>query len=182
MVYGDSDAGDTRRRTSRSGAKDASLSAARRRAVQAASAFQTHVAAILLSALVVAAGCASSGAMRGPIAPGATQEGTASYYADKFVGRPTASGEPYAHDSLTAAHRSLPFGTVVRVRRLDTGEAVVVRINDRGPFKRGRIIDLSREAARQIDLLQVGIADVRLTILSLPDGTPVAPPPTGPTW
>ena len=123
------------------------------------------------------------GAMRGPIAPGATQEGTASYYADKFVGRPTASGEPYAHDSLTAAHRSLPFGTVVRVRRLDTGEAVVVRINDRGPFKRGRIIDLSREAARQIDLLQVGIADVRLTILSLPDGPSVAPSsPTGPTW
>lgn len=95
-----------------------------------------------------------------------TQRGEASYYADKFEGRQTASGEIYTHRKRTAAHRTLPFGTRVRVTRLDTGADVVVRINDRGPFKRGRIIDLSRSAAQAIDLIAVGVEDVEIQVLS----------------
>ena len=99
------------------------------------------------------------------------KKGTASYYADKFVGRTTANGEIYDHESLTAAHRSLPFGTRVRVTRIDhAGEpAVVVRINDRGPFKRGRIIDLSKAAARRLEMIREGIVEVRLDIISYPE-------------
>ncbi|PEN13617.1 septal ring lytic transglycosylase RlpA family lipoprotein [Longibacter salinarum] len=97
---------------------------------------------------------------------GMTDRGEASYYADKFVGRQTASGEVYTHRKLTAAHRTLPFGTRVRVTRLDNGKQVTVRINDRGPFKRGRIIDLSKSAARQIDLVTAGVTDVEIEVLN----------------
>jgi rare lipoprotein A len=94
--------------------------------------------------------------------------GTASYYADKFEGRQTASGEVYDHDKMTAAHRSLPFGTKVRVIRVDTGASVVVRINDRGPFKPGRIIDLSKTAARKLGIVQAGLAEVRIELAGAP--------------
>ena len=94
-----------------------------------------------------------------------TTVGEASYYHDKFHGRPTASGEPYNRDELTAAHRTLPFGTLLKVTRLDTKQSVLVRINDRGPFKANRIVDLSRKAAQEIDLVQAGIARVEITIL-----------------
>ena len=99
------------------------------------------------------------------------EQGTASYYADKFVGRTTANGEIYDHKQLTAAHPSLPFGTRVRVTRIDhAGEpSVVVRINDRGPFKRGRIIDLSKAAARQLEMIREGIVEVRLGVVSYPE-------------
>jgi len=99
------------------------------------------------------------------------KQGTASYYADKFVGRPTANGEIYAHDALTAAHLSLPFGTRVRVTRLDhAGEpSVVVRINDRGPFENGRIIDLSKSAARELAMIREGVVEVRLDVVSYPE-------------
>lgn len=86
--------------------------------------------------------------------------GQASFYADKFVGRPTASGEPYAHENLTAAHKTLPFGTVLVVTRPGTDFTTTVTVNDRGPFTPGRIIDLSRSAAEQIDLVTVGVAEV----------------------
>lgn len=89
--------------------------------------------------------------------------GQASYYGKEFHGKPTASGEIYNMHALTAAHRTLPFGTLVRVTNLKNGKSVVVRINDRGPFVKGRIIDLSREAARRIRLQ--GTGRVRLTIL-----------------
>lgn len=92
--------------------------------------------------------------------------GGASYYHDKFQGRPTASGEPYDRDGLTAAHRSLPFGTLVRVTRTDTQRSVEVRVNDRGPFREGRIIDLSRKAAEDIDLLRDGVTTVRVEVLN----------------
>jgi len=108
--------------------------------------------------LVACAGGRSAGAGDEPTA--SEQRGTASYYADKFVGRQTANGETYRHDKMTAAHRSLPFGTEVRVTRVETGESVVVRINDRGPFKRGRIIDLSKGAARKLGIVQAGLAEV----------------------
>ena len=90
------------------------------------------------------------------------EQGQASYYADRYHGRRTASGEAYDRNALTAAHRSLPFGTRVRVMRLDNGRDTVVRINDRGPFVRGRVIDLSRRAAAELDMFGPGVVDVRL--------------------
>ncbi|MFB6271321.1 MAG: septal ring lytic transglycosylase RlpA family protein [Salinibacter sp.] len=103
-------------------------------------------------------------------------QGTASYYADKFVGRTTANGEIYSHDALTAAHPSLPFGTRVRVTRIDHADepSVVVRINDRGPFKHGRIIDLSKAAARELEMIREGVVTVRLAVVSYPEGTKTA--------
>ena len=99
--------------------------------------------------------------------PGATayDRGVASWYGRKFHGRKTASGERYDMHEMTAAHRSLPFGTVVQVVRVDTGDAVVVRINDRGPFVDGRIIDLSYAAAVEIDMVRDGLARVELYLL-----------------
>lgn len=115
----------------------------------------------------------SSGAPAGAAvaaAPGATQAGTASYYSDSLAGRPTASGEPYDPGELTAAHRTLPFGTMVEVARED-GRSVVVRINDRGPFgKKKRVLDLSRAAARAIGLDREGVAKVTLRVISVPSG------------
>ena len=94
-------------------------------------------------------------------------QGVASYYADDFNGRKTASGEVYDMNELTAAHRTLPFGTKVKVTNVDTGKSVVVRINDRGPFKDDRVIDLSLGAARQLGLIALGTARVVLQILEL---------------
>lgn len=93
------------------------------------------------------------------------QTGLASYYATKFEGKRTASGAVYHRDSMTAAHRSLPFGTRVRVTRLATGKSVDVVVNDRGPFRKGRIVDLSRRAAEQLDLVRAGVARVRIDVL-----------------
>ena len=104
-----------------------------------------------------------------PGAVGATETGEASYYGTEFEGRKTASGERYHADVLTAAHRTLPFGTRVRITNLDNDRAVEVRINDRGPHRKGRIVDLSRSAARAIGMLGAGIAQVRLEVLELPD-------------
>lgn len=92
--------------------------------------------------------------------------GIASFYGSRFAGRPTASGERFDPGGLTAAHRTLPFGSMVRVTDDRTGKSVTVRINDRGPFHGERIIDLSREAARQIGLIQRGRATVRLALLA----------------
>lgn len=91
--------------------------------------------------------------------------GIASYYSDALAGRSTASGEPYEPRAYTAAHRSLPFGSIVRVVREDTGELTYVKINDRGPFVRGRVIDLSRAAAEEIDLIRRGIVRVRVEVV-----------------
>lgn len=91
--------------------------------------------------------------------------GGASYYADKYDGRKTASGEIFRQNKLTAAHRTLSFGTMVRVKNLKNGKTVDVKINDRGPFVSGRIIDLSRAAAEKIDLVRDGVAEVEVTIL-----------------
>ena len=93
-------------------------------------------------------------------------EGRVSYYADSLSGHSTATGEPYDPTALTAASRDLPFGTMVRVVRIDTGASVVVRINDRGPFgRRTRILDLSRAAAEALDMIQAGVIEVRAEIL-----------------
>jgi rare lipoprotein A len=91
--------------------------------------------------------------------------GGGSYYADKFAGRSTASGAPYEPQGFTAAHRSLPFGSVLRVTRKDGGQVVYVRVTDRGPFTRGRILDLSRAAAERLDMLRAGVVSIRVEVL-----------------
>ena len=91
-----------------------------------------------------------------------TENGKASYYADKFEGRKTASGETYHQNGLTAAHRTLPFGTKVKVLNISNGKSVTVRINDRGPFSQARVIDLSRKAAKRIGMLTTGVAVVEI--------------------
>lgn len=93
------------------------------------------------------------------------QRGLASWYGSRFHGKPTAEGEPFNMNALTAAHRSLPLGTRVRVTHLENGRSVVVRINDRGPYKRGVIIDLSRRAANQIGMVQQGRAQVQVEVV-----------------
>jgi rare lipoprotein A len=94
-----------------------------------------------------------------------TQKGKASYYSRSFQGKETASGETFNQNELVAAHKTLPFDTRVRVTNLENGKKVTVRINDRGPYKPGRIIDLSRVAANKIDLLDDGVAPVRIETL-----------------
>lgn len=91
--------------------------------------------------------------------------GKASYYAQKYSGRQTASGETYDMYAMTAAHRDLPFGTPIRVTNLQNGRSVVVRVNDRGPFKPGRIVDVSLAAAEQLGLILNGTADVQVDVL-----------------
>jgi rare lipoprotein A len=93
------------------------------------------------------------------------QTGKASWYSDLFQGRNTASGVPYDKDKLTAAHPKLPFGTRVKVTHRRSGKSVEVVINDRGPFIKGRIIDLSRKAATEIGMIEEGVAEVVVTIL-----------------
>ncbi len=94
-------------------------------------------------------------------------DGMASYYAHEFHGRKTSNGEIYDMNSFTAAHRTLPFNSVVRVTNLDNDRSVEVRINDRGPFKSGRVIDLSYKAALEIGLIAHGTAPVSIEILEL---------------
>jgi rare lipoprotein A len=148
---------------------------------------------LVLAALIVIAGCSSSprftrgepsarssnggdGASR-PAAPASkpgvllTLEGVASYYADDFHGKLAANGERFDMNALTAAHRTFPFGTEVRVTNLANAKSVVVRINDRGPFKEGRLIDLSLRAAKDLDMMGTGTAKVRLEVLRWGDGT-----------
>ena len=91
--------------------------------------------------------------------------GSASYYAAKFQGRPTASGERFDNGELTAAHKSLPFGSLVRVVNPSNGQSVIVRINDRGPFIAGRVIDVSRAAAEKLGLIARGHAPVELELI-----------------
>lgn len=94
------------------------------------------------------------------------QYGDASFYADKFEGRETASGETYTHTKLTAAHLTLPFGTMVKVTNVTNNKSVIVRINDRGPFVEGRIIDLSKSAAMELDYIKLGVVRVKIEVLN----------------
>lgn len=96
--------------------------------------------------------------------------GKASFYADAFEGKPTASGEKYRADKFTAAHRTLPFGTVLRVTNVANNLSVDVTVNDRGPFVEGRVVDLSKAAAKKLKFVNLGTAEVRIEILSGNDG------------
>lgn len=96
-----------------------------------------------------------------------TESGTGSYYADKFNGRATTSGEPYRPGRLTAAHNTLPFGTRIKVTNVRNGHSVKVVVNDRGPHAKGRIVDVSKRAARKLDLIDAGVVPVRLKVLRM---------------
>jgi rare lipoprotein A len=114
----------------------------------------------VLGALI---GCAHPAPQHATFRDVPVQEGMASYYGAGFAGRPTASGERFDPRALTAAHRTLPFGTCVRVDDLDSRRHVAVRVNDRGPYAKARIIDVSEEAARELGMLSSGTARVRLS-------------------
>lgn len=101
-----------------------------------------------------------------PPAPSFSQVGVASYYAAKFEDRKTADGERFKSTGMTAAHRTLPLGTMVRVTNLENNRSVIVRINDRGPFMRKRIIDLSPAAARALGIRNQGLMRVRIELVS----------------
>ncbi|MEJ8758342.1 septal ring lytic transglycosylase RlpA family protein [Pontibacter sp. H259] len=96
---------------------------------------------------------------------GYTEEGKASYYSRKLQGRKMANGEPYRRSKLTAAHKTLPFGTKVKVTNTATNQSVKVKITDRGPFVRGRIVDLSESAAKKVGLIQSGVAPVEMKVI-----------------
>ena len=113
-------------------------------------------------ALLLLAGCASTEIVD---PHGYDKSGTASYYGAKHHGKRTASGERFNKNGLTAAHRQLPFGTRVKVTNLNNNKSCVVRINDRGPHTRGRLIDVSHEAAEQLGMLRSGTARVRVQAL-----------------
>jgi rare lipoprotein A len=121
-----------------------------------------HVAALAVVSLVIAtlSACGTASPVRESSGYRAT--GLASYYGKKFHGRRTASGERYNMNALTAAHRSLKFGSRVKVTNLKTKRSVVVRVNDRGPFVRGRIIDLSWAAAKRIGMIGDGVVRVKV--------------------
>ncbi len=136
---------------------------------------------ILMFLMLVLASCAPAITQlpRTQAAPGVSAralglpvEGIASWYGPGFAGRRTANGEIFDPTQLTAAHRTLPFGTQVRVTKLANGLSVVVRINDRGPFRPGRIIDLSRAAAERLRMIGSGLATVRLELVQ-PGETPI---------
>jgi rare lipoprotein A len=106
----------------------------------------------------------------GPLVEAQVQTGKASFYADKFEGKPTASGQKYRASKLTAAHKTLPFGTRVKVTNQDNGKSVVVEINDRGPWVEERIIDVSKRAAEELGFVNKGITDVELEVVDPGDG------------
>lgn len=132
----------------------------------------------LLAAPLLFISCAKKKSVRVPAAPrvGAVETGIASWYGPPYHGRRAASGEIYDMEKLTAAHRTLFFNTWVEVTNLTNGKKVRVRITDRGPFVEGRIIDLSRAAAREIDMIGPGIAKVRVEVISPPGNPPANPP------
>ncbi|MDX2348630.1 MAG: septal ring lytic transglycosylase RlpA family protein [Nitrospirota bacterium] len=121
--------------------------------------------------LLLLAGCVAHEKNIPSLHNGHSQLGMASWYGPSFHGKPSASGEPYDMWALTAAHRTLPFGTWVQVTKVETGKKVTVRINDRGPFIKGRIIDLSYGAARELAMIGEGTSDVSLTIVSPPNAS-----------
>lgn len=100
---------------------------------------------------------------------GAEEIGKVSYYADKFHGKKTASGQLYDKEDLTAAHKTLPFGTLLRVTNLKTGNSAIVRVNDRGPFGHGRILDVSRAAAEGLDIIRSGEIEAKLEVVNIED-------------
>jgi len=158
---------------------------------------RVELVALLVAMASVLIGCASAPAtiklnpglkddrqterLHGALQDGATQTGLASWYGPKFDGRRTANGEVFDMNGVSAAHKTLPFGTVIRVKNLENGRSLNVRINDRGPFIKGRIIDLSRGAAQQIGMLGSGVAHVEIAVVAWPQDTKPSNPTEFPT-
>lgn len=120
--------------------------------------FRVFPAGVALALALLLTGC---GGTRNAF----TQTGQGSYYANKFAGRATTSGAPYRPGKMTAAHNTLPFGTLIRVTNLRNGRSVKVTVNDRGPHVPGRIVDVSRKAARKLNLVEAGVVPVRLQVV-----------------
>lgn len=133
-----------------------------------------RVAAIAVL-VVMAYGCRTTAPVVAP--PPEPMHGVASWYGEEFAGRTTANGEIFDPSGMTAAHRTLPFGTVVDVTNVKTKQTVRVRVNDRGPYIGGRILDLSYAAARQISLIEPGIGDVDIAIVHVGNGEREPPVP-----
>lgn len=127
-----------------------------------------HSPELLAAAALLLSGCGGRHPVRVAPAAASSEVGIASWYGEPYHGRRTASGEIYDMEKLTAAHRTLPLGAHVRVENLANARSAEVRINDRGPFARERILDVSRAAARALGMLGAGTARVRLHVLSLP--------------
>lgn len=125
--------------------------------------FTVHIVLLLVCSLTFSACRSNPKPTIYAIPHGAT--GMASWYGPGFHGRFTASGERFDMNRVSAAHKTLPFGTVVRVVNLNNNRTLEVRINDRGPFVKNRVIDLSKEAARQLDMIRAGVVPVRLEVL-----------------
>ena len=123
------------------------------------------IAAVAVVAILVAVIGLDSTFEDGPV----TQRGEASWYGPGFHGKKTASGQIYNQNAMTAASRTLPLGTRVMVTNLDNGKEVEVTINDRGPYAKGRIIDLSKAAARKLGFIKAGVARVRIEVISEPE-------------
>jgi rare lipoprotein A len=134
----------------------------------------SHSTLLRLCIVLLVAGCAhASQAQQKAAKPASTpakeETGNAVYYSDKLIGRPLTSGEKYDRNALTAAHRTLPLGTTVRVTNLKNNKSVVVRINDRGPHgPKSDIIDLSGRAAEELDIIKDGRAKVKLDVVEAP--------------
>jgi rare lipoprotein A len=147
---------------------------------------QRYAALLTLSLFALGAlvpGDAIARAVKQRAAKAKRESGWCSYYGREFFHRRTASGERMDPNDLTAAHRTLPFGTRVRVTNLENGRRVVVRINDRGPFKRGRVLDVTPAAARRLGFAQAGLAHVRLDVLGkLPKGYATLMDAPAPPW
>ncbi len=122
----------------------------------------------LLLLVLGGAACGGGAAERRPEPGGRVERGLATWYGGRLNGSMTASGERFDQSQMTAAHRTLPLGTMVRVTNLKNDRQVTVRINDRGPYGRGRIIDLSRAAARVLDMIEDGVVPVVVEVLSAP--------------
>jgi rare lipoprotein A len=120
---------------------------------------------LALSVLLWATGCAHISRIP---SPGWQEKGTASWYGEDFHGKTTSSGEVYNMYGLSAAHKTLPLGTKVKVTNLSNGKSVIVPINDRGPFVGNRIIDMSYGAAKELDMVEAGLAEVRIEVLDVP--------------
>jgi rare lipoprotein A len=121
--------------------------------------------AVFLLVLLVLGGCSSTPKPGSAVSRGYNESGIASYYGNEFHGRKTANGERFDQGKLTAAHRTMPFGTRVKVTNTQNGRSVVVRVNDRGPFVKGRVIDLSSTAFRSIASLNAGVVAVRIQVV-----------------
>lgn len=124
--------------------------------------FKSAFSAMIIVLSISQSGCAQK------LHAGSSQQGRASWYGASHQGHRTASGEKFDMNALTAAHRTLPMNSIVRVTSLSSGKSVSVRINDRGPFTGGRIIDVSRAAADQLGFIQKGTDEVEIEVVSVP--------------